>query len=301
MDLTPTISGATVNRYRTQEYGHERSLGGESYFSTYRHKETTGVEDISELYHENTKLSELLSERLATTASSLAGTLEGILPRIDPDYPDRERVELPSASLPTMSLDEVLELRRSATAFGPGSMDEAELSSCLSAAVGRRVSGRRSRTYPSPGALYPTEVFPVVIDVDGIEPGLYHYNHDGHFLRRLRPFTDAESGVARLRECLYEEGIEPDLDDACCLFALGADFWRAKFKYGPRGYRYTLQESGHVAQNVLLALTATGLAGRPLAAFRDGPTNDFLGLDGVNEAVVYLVAAGRQPPAEGGE
>src|SRR6185437_16084667 len=49
----------------------------------------------------------------------------------------------------------------------------------------------------------------------------------------------------------------------------------------------------HVAQNVLLAATALGLAAVPLGAFYDRRTDTFLALDGVNESTLYAIAVGR--------
>ena len=42
------------------------------------------------------------------------------------------------------------------------------------------------KTSPSGGARHPTEVYPVVLRVDGVEPGLYHYSVKNHGLELLR-------------------------------------------------------------------------------------------------------------------
>ena len=65
-----------------------------------------------------------------------------------------------------------------------------------------------------------------------------------------------------------------------------------KVKYGERGYRFALLECGHIAQNLLLAAEAEGLAAVPIGGFVDDMINDLMGLDGVSEAVVYVVLAG---------
>lgn len=293
MRFEQPLAGEKINEFRSQEHTHEQPLGTDSYVEQYRRKETDGVEDVSEIYHENTKLDGRVEERLTTTASDLVGSLRGIVERIDPDYTDRERIDLPQVESISAGFGAVLASRRSAETFRGGSIDLDTFAQCLSYAAGQAGSAGDSRTYPSPGALYPSELFPVVLDVDDCRPGLYHYNSDGHYLRRLQSFEDADAAVTAVRDCLYSPGVPFDLETANVLYLIGADLWRAKFKYGPRGYRYVLQESGHVAQNLLTTLTAVGLAGRPLAAFRDRPINEFVGLDGVNEAIVYAIAAGR--------
>lgn len=298
MSFKHSIGGNSVNKYRSQEYSHERILSGGSYTQEYRQKETAGFEDISELFHQNTKLGGKVTERLSTTAKDLMQPLQGILERIDPDYPDQKRIELPPPPELTTEVGTVLESRRSAPAFGGGSFDREQLSQCLHYAVGQSKQSERSRTYPSPGALYPSELFPVLFDVTGCQPGLYYYNPGGHYLRQLRCFPDRETLLEELRECIHTRGVVPDLEDLCVLFVVAADFWRAKFKYGPRGYRYTLQESGHITQNILMTLTAMDLAGRPMAAFHDREINDFVGLDGVNEGVIYMTGSGQPAKVE---
>jgi SagB-type dehydrogenase family enzyme len=64
-------------------------------------------------------------------------------------------------------------------------------------------------------------------------------------------------------------------------------------KYGLRGYRFALLEAGHVGQNLVLAATGLGLGAVPLGGYYDRPTDELLGLDGVNESTLYLVAVGR--------
>jgi SagB-type dehydrogenase family enzyme len=88
----------------------------------------------------------------------------------------------------------------------------------------------------------------------------------------------------------------PEIGSSCAALVLvAAIFGRTRFKYGLRGYRFALLEAGHVAQNVLLAATALGLAAVPLGAFYDRRTDTFLALDGVNESTLYAIAVGREP------
>jgi SagB-type dehydrogenase family enzyme len=74
-------------------------------------------------------------------------------------------------------------------------------------------------------------------------------------------------------------------------------FWRSRFKYGQRGYRFTLLEAGHLVQNVVLMCAALDLAAVPIGGFYDRPVDMLLGADGVNESIVYAVCLGR-PDAE---
>ena len=62
-------------------------------------------------------------------------------------------------------------------------------------------------------------------------------------------------------------------------------------RYGARSRRYELMESGHVAQNILLAATAMGICATPVGALDDGAVRDVLDLP-PSHTPVYLVALG---------
>jgi SagB-type dehydrogenase family enzyme len=74
-------------------------------------------------------------------------------------------------------------------------------------------------------------------------------------------------------------------------FLIGV-FWRSRFKYALRGYQFTLIEAGHVAQNLLLAAEALGVNAFANGGFWDRRVDEFVGVDGVNESVVYSILAG---------
>ncbi len=82
--------------------------------------------------------------------------------------------------------------------------------------------------------------------------------------------------------------------DGAAFVAVTAVFWRSRFKYGQRGYRFALLEAGHAVQNLLLVATGLGLTALPLGGYYDGAVDHLLGVDGVDESTVYLVAIGRR-------
>jgi SagB-type dehydrogenase family enzyme len=90
---------------------------------------------------------------------------------------------------------------------------------------------------------------------------------------------------------LYQEF----LGAANVCFVLSAIFQRARWKYRKRAYRYVLLEAGHIAQNLYLEATSLGLGACAVGAFMDGSLNDLLGLDGVEEAALYIISVGQRP------
>lgn len=299
MEFDADLSGEEINSLRFQTYNHEQSLSDRTFEADFLRKDTERTADIAEIYHENTKANKETVEKLQQTSAAIKDKLPGILTRIDPDYTDRNPVELPEPEKLSAPIGDVLRNRRSVFGFEQRPVSLRTLSTVLYYGVSQNEAQSFRRMYPSPGGLYPTELFVCLFNVDGCEPGVYFYNHRSHRLRQLRT-ESADTLLKEYLDCVYEDGIRPDLQNVPLVFLMAADFWRAKFKYGPRGYRYTLQESGHIAQNLLLALTASELGGRPLAAFNDDKLNDFVQLDGMNTATTYMLCAGHADH-EGGD
>ena len=69
---------------------------------------------------------------------------------------------------------------------------------------------------------------------------------------------------------------------------------RMRPKYQDRSYRYGLIEAGHIGENAYLAAAELGLGACAVGAFMDDQINEMLGVDGVEEAVVYMLALGHR-------
>lgn len=76
-------------------------------------------------------------------------------------------------------------------------------------------------------------------------------------------------------------------------FLMTAVFHRNQVKYGERGYRYILIETGHIGQNLYLVSEAAGIKCRALGGTRDENIEKLLDIDGIGESVVYAVAVGK--------
>jgi SagB-type dehydrogenase family enzyme len=201
-------------------------------------------------------------------------------------YPQAPRVSLPKADGYTqMSLEAAITARRSVRGYGEMSLSPADLGHLLSAAQGITEPRGELRAAPSAGALYPIEVYPVVHRVADLEPGVYHYAVEVHELELL------EQGDLRasLSSAALGQGF---LGQANVCFVLSAIFQRIRWKYRERTYRYVLLEAGHIAQNLCLAATAMGMGSCPVGAFFDDDLNALVGLDGRDEAALYIVAVG---------
>ena len=67
---------------------------------------------------------------------------------------------------------------------------------------------------------------------------------------------------------------------------------RSRWKYRQRAYRYIYLDAGHIGQNIYLAAASMGLGACAVGAFLDDQFNGLLGLDGKEEAVLYVLSVG---------
>lgn len=265
--------------------------------------------NIAELFHENTKYKhddyslELGRAQVRFSADPDFKYLQGALRT---DYPKKELVELPEPEEIDEGLGSVLARRRSRRVMSGESLSLQELSTLLQHSCGVTATGeaeisygdetetieQKLRAYPSGGALYPVEIYLLVMQETGdLTPGVYYYTPDKHALRVLKEDPELPE---KTDDLFVEQGTELAAADSGVTFVLTGQFWRAMAKYGPRGYRNILQESGHLGQNITLVSQAMDLAHVPVAAYRDDELNDYLEIDGVDEAVVYSIYVGKQ-------
>ncbi len=202
-------------------------------------------------------------------------------------YPGSEIVELPEFHPRGQSLWEALKERRSIRKYRQLPLEPEDLSGLIWAAQGitAKLGNYLLRTAPSAGALYPIETYLCINSVQGIGPGLYHYNVAFSHLELLAKGSFGKE----LGERAFGQ---PMCWKAQVVFIWSAIPRRTMSKYGSRGVRYIFMDVGHICQNVLLAATALGLGACPIGAFLDDEIDELLGLDGREETTVYLASVG---------
>jgi SagB-type dehydrogenase family enzyme len=205
-------------------------------------------------------------------------------------YPRLPAIQLPKATLKkSISLVSTLERRESSRAFSTTPLTLHELSTLLYYAAGLRkpdMGGEAKRFYPSAGARYPLEVYPVAMNVADIRPGLYHYYVRQHALEILEISDEI---TLELSPFLSDDWMRK----APLVLAISAVFARSQMKYGERGYRHILVEAGHMCQNIYLVATALGISCCSSGGFVDNFWNNLIDLDDRLEAIVALIFLGR--------
>ena len=199
----------------------------------------------------------------------------------------------------TMSVEKALANRRSHRRFQDKALSAEKLSQILWSAYGitqprednpDRPANRPSfrgglRTAPSAGATFPLEIYAIVGNVTGIEPGVYRYISEKHKLVKV------------IDEDVREELTAAALGQVMIQQAPATIFWSAIFsrstvRYGDRGReRYVAMDLGHSAQNVYLQAEALGLGTCAIGAFTDAEVSRVLRLP-AEEEPLYMMPVG---------
>ena len=168
------------------------------------------------------------------------------------------------------SVEQALLQRRSVREYSAEPLTLPEISQLLWAAQGIR-SANGNRTAPSAGGLYPLEVYLVVGEVAGLEPGVYRYEPERHELLLLL----AGDYRQQLRQAALDQTA---VGDAPAVLVITGAFERTIAKYGERGRQYVHIEAGSAAENVYLQAVSLDLVTVFVGAFQDEEVSKVLHL-----------------------
>ncbi len=205
------------------------------------------------------------------------------------EYPEAvPRLSLkPQAGPQGADLWQCLARRRSERRYQARPLTREELAGLLWATQGvTGVAGSLLlRASPSAGALYPVETYLAVHRVEGVEPGIWHFQVASASLELVR--------AGDCRRELVEAGLgQSFLGTAAAVFIWTGVLNRARWKYRERAIRYLFLDAGHICQNLMLAAVALGLGVCPVGAFFDGEVEGLLKVDGQEEVALYLASVG---------
>lgn len=204
----------------------------------------------------------------------------------------RPRVALPPPAPVAMPLDAAIARRASGRNYAARPLPAAQLAALLllgngvsrTVAPGTAAAVHR-RSAANAGNLGSIEIFPIVLDVAGVEPGIYHFDSVRHDLARLH--------AGQFRTWLRERILhQVEFANAAVALVLTSALGRLRAKYGERCLRFGFLDAGHVSENIYLAGAGLGLAVCATAGFVDAELDAALGLDGLDVAPVLVLLAG---------
>jgi SagB-type dehydrogenase family enzyme len=192
---------------------------------------------------------------------------------------------------PSLELRYAIESRRSVRQYSRDSLSLQELAYmlwCTQGVVLRHEPYATFRNVPSAGGRHSFETYLLANKVSGLEPGLYRYLAFSHRLMTLEihpgmadRFMDAFLGQAIVRE-------------SAVTFIWSCVIYRMAWRYSERAYRLVHLDAGHVCQNLYLAAAQLDCGVCAIGAFDDELMSGLLGIDGVEEFVIYCAAAGKK-------
>ncbi len=151
------------------------------------------------------------------------------------------------------------------------------------------------RTAPTAGGLNSIDIYVGSLNMKNLERGCYLYNAKHHSLYRILLFDDI--AVKTFIRNFPAEGIVA-IESASFIILLIANLWRTVNKYGVRGYRFILQETGHIMQNIYLMSASLSIGCVALGVFEENKiAKKLMLMDG--EAVMYAAVIG-DPSNRGG-
>lgn len=240
---------------------------------------------ISQRYHEATKIVTRAKEIPAEEWPESWKTVNF------KGYPRFTAIKLPEPAIPDkVAFKEVLYKRQSLRDFSKNKVTLKDISNVLYYSAGIREENETwtgNRFYPSAGARYPIEVYPIILGAESVKPGVYHYYLKKHLLELLPEKQN-------YKQLSIEYFGNPWAKDASVFLVISAVFYRNMVKYGERGYRHVLTELGCLMQNIYLSCAVLNLGCCPTGGYNDGGYNSLLDLDGAEESVIGVIAIGKK-------
>lgn len=256
--------------------------------------------DLSEILHANSKMTPYSEQHVGMKTVEMVNDIT-VERRTSQPYKEYG-VSIPSYQLvpkeefknPGANLFDIIARRRTIRQYADKKITMADLSRLLYYTYG--ISGNVQlaqgtiqdlRVISSGGGLYPLEVYLMVVDVEDLPGGIYHYNVRKHSLELIKKGFDIDDILP------YLPGLIAYQTRTVKLFVtLSAIFRRTTYKYGARGYRYICFEAGTFMGHLQLVAEALDMGSVQVAGYYDDVINDMLGLDGVDEASLNLCALG---------
>jgi SagB-type dehydrogenase family enzyme len=180
--------------------------------------------------------------------------------------------------------------RRSHRHYQPEPLSGEELSFLLWATQGvqRQVDpGTAYRTVPSAGCRHAIETYVCVLNVTGLQQGIYRYLPLGHqiVLERIEERLAEKIVIAALGQ--------PFLGKAPVTFIWTTIPHRMEWRYDIVAHKVIAIDAGHVCQNLYLACEAITAGTCAIGAYHQDLMDRLVGVDGTDEFTIYLAPIGK--------
>jgi len=216
-------------------------------------------------------------------------------PPIEKPYEvDSDRIDLITKdnwqNIASVDLISAIEKRRSHRHFKEEPLTLEELSFLLWATQGIRKKSDEAhafRTVPSAGCRHALETYLCVLNITGLEMGIYRYLPVEHQLLVVSRNRNLKDDI--VTATFYQAFI----GQAPVTFIWTTIPYRMEWRYNIAAHKVIAIDSGHVCQNLYLASTAINGGTCAVGAYHQELMDNLLGVDGENEFAMYLAVVGK--------
>ena len=216
-------------------------------------------------------------------------------PFLEKPFPkDAQVIPLPKPEkicVPSRDLRYAIESRRSVRKYSNDPLTLNELAYLLWCTQGIVLSHEPYATFrnvPSAGGRHAFESYLLINRVSGLELGLYRYLAFSHSLLFMKNEPDIADRVTEA--CLSQ----PIVKGSAVTFIWSCVIYRTAWRHSERAYRLVHLDAGHVCQNLYLAAEQLDCGVCAIGAFDDEFMAGLLGIDGVEEFVIYCATVGKK-------
>jgi ribosomal protein S12 methylthiotransferase accessory factor len=175
--------------------------------------------------------------------------------------------------------------RKSTRMFQPGQIPLDKLSGILEVTYG--VGKNKHWSVASGGGMYPLDIYLIVPNDDQqVSRGIYRWNPEGRSLITM----SSKNPSVWLSKVFNAKTL---LENAACILCIAANFRRSAMKYANLGYRLTLLEAGHAAQNAYIFCAEQNIGIVECCGFADEALANEIGLVFPDEAVLATLIIGK--------
>ncbi|MBN2876494.1 MAG: SagB/ThcOx family dehydrogenase [Bacilli bacterium] len=142
------------------------------------------------------------------------------------------------------------------------------------------------RTVPAGGARHEFETYLLVHQIDGLEPGIYHFLPLTFQIERINDIPEWETQITNSLEG------QKWATKANVVFFWSCVPYRSEWRYSHFAHRVILMDIGYVSQNLYLACESIGLGTCAIGAFDPKSCTKLLQLDGEEEFPILCSPVG---------
>ncbi|HCW52287.1 MAG TPA: nitroreductase [Clostridium sp.] len=207
-------------------------------------------------------------------------------------------IDLPTVTKDVLKKENIYDCikdRRSTRFYSEEAVKLEELSYLLWATqgiTGTNHLGLTYRTVPCSGATHTFETYLFINNVEGLDRGIYRYLPIEHKLLFMEAMEDVSE---RLDAITLEQPFVPNFArKAAVTFAWSTTPYRSEWKFDITAHKKILIDVGHICQNLYLAGESVDMGVCAIGIYDQKPIDKILQLDGEEEFVIYLAAAGKK-------